>query len=298
MKRIFASFSYAIALLFVLATQWAVAANDRAPFWAFKSDSATVYLLGSIHFADASFYPLRTEIEQAFKDSDYLAVEADILNVDMAAVQQYIQSRGMYAGNESLRDHVSDKTWQALQTYIETSGLPVPVQFFAKQKPALVAMAISSFMLQQHGLSPQLGIDIHFLKQAANTGKPILELEGMEQQLEMLLSLDDPDLFLQKSLEDADKVGEMIEQMVAAWKSGDGEALNQMMIEQPIADEPKMERLMEQLDFERNRQMVKKIEGYLQKGGTYFVVVGAAHLVGDKGIPSLMEQQGTVFEQQ
>jgi len=34
--------------------------------------------MGSIHFADKSFYPLRPVIEKAFQHSDALVVELDI----------------------------------------------------------------------------------------------------------------------------------------------------------------------------------------------------------------------------
>ena len=50
---------------------YAHAENDKAFFWQVTSgqdtsNMTTVYLMGSIHFADKSFYPLRPEIEQAF----------------------------------------------------------------------------------------------------------------------------------------------------------------------------------------------------------------------------------------
>ena len=71
-----------IALSFFVLTL-AQAENDRAFFWKVSTveggqDAATVYLMGSIHFADKSFYPLRKEIEQAFDQSDYLVVELDV----------------------------------------------------------------------------------------------------------------------------------------------------------------------------------------------------------------------------
>ena len=43
---------------------------------------------------------------------------------------------------------------------------------------------------------------------------------------------------------------------------------------------------------ERNVGMADKIAGYLQTKGTYFVLVGAAHYVGDNSIIELLERQG------
>ena len=38
--------------------------------------------------------------------------------------------------------------------------------------------------------------------------------------------------------------------------------------------------------------MASKIEGYLKTKETYFVVVGAGHLVGDKGIIKMLKERG------
>jgi hypothetical protein len=43
--------------------------------------------------------------------------------------------------------------------------------------------------------------------------------------------------------------------------------------------------------------MAQKIDGYLKTSGTYFVVVGAAHLLGDKGIIQLLKDKGYSVEQ-
>ncbi len=42
-------------LTFLWCTTAAQAVNDRALFWQVQSDTANVYLLGSIHYADESF---------------------------------------------------------------------------------------------------------------------------------------------------------------------------------------------------------------------------------------------------
>jgi len=48
----------------------------------------------------------------------------------------------------------------------------------------------------------------------------------------------------------------------------------------------------------RNATMAAKIEGYLKETGEFFVVVGAGHLVGEKGIVELLKRKGFPVEQQ
>jgi uncharacterized protein YbaP (TraB family) len=55
--------------------------------------------------------------------------------------------------------------------------------------------------------------------------------------------------------------------------------------------------IYEKLIYERNRRMVSKIEGYLRGNGSYFVVVGAGHLIGEQGIVKALEKKGFRVEQ-
>jgi uncharacterized protein YbaP (TraB family) len=48
---------------------------------------------------------------------------------------------------------------------------------------------------------------------------------------------------------------------------------------------------------ERNLRMTSKIDGYLNSDGSYFVIVGAGHLVGKRGIIELIKSKGSVVEQ-
>jgi len=64
-----------------------------------------------------------------------------------------------------------------------------------------------------------------------------------------------------------------------------------------LTDEKRFYPIYEKLIIIRNRNMVSKIENYLQSKGTYFVVVGAGHLIGSKGIVQLLKDRGYSVEQ-
>jgi uncharacterized protein YbaP (TraB family) len=56
--------------------------------------------------------------------------------------------------------------------------------------------------------------------------------------------------------------------------------------------------VVEQLLYKRNIEMVQKIEKYFKDGtAPHFVVVGAAHLTGDKGILKQLHDRGYKLEQ-
>ena len=64
-----------------------------------------------------------------------------------------------------------------------------------------------------------------------------------------------------------------------------------------LAEDKRLSPIYEKLIYERNRSMASKIEDYLKTKETYFVVVGAGHLVGSQGIIELLKGKGFVVEQ-
>lgn len=61
--------------------------------------------------------------------------------------------------------------------------------------------------------------------------------------------------------------------------------------EQPHYDEAVFDRYMQQLVYDRNTRMVKKIESIMQQNDA-FIAVGASHLPGNRGILKMLEQRG------
>ena len=47
----------------------------------------------------------------------------------------------------------------------------------------------------------------------------------------------------------------------------------------------------------RNRNMARGIAGLIDQGGEWFVVIGAAHMVGTEGIPALLAKRGYLVRQ-
>jgi uncharacterized protein YbaP (TraB family) len=64
-----------------------------------------------------------------------------------------------------------------------------------------------------------------------------------------------------------------------------------------IKEDKKLIPIYEKLVIERNRKMVSKIEEYLKEKETFFVIVGAGHLVGNQGIIELLKGKGFLLEQ-
>ena len=71
----------------------------------------------------------------------------------------------------------------------------------------------------------------------------------------------------------------------------------QAIIAKSTREDPSLLPIYEKLFNDRNRKMVSKIEDYLKGKGIYFVIVGAGHMIGEKGIVETLRKKGYRVEQ-
>lgn len=84
--------------------------------------------------------------------------------------------------------------------------------------------------------------------------------------------------------------------MLVAWRSGDADKVDELMNRELRDGTPADRRMYQVLLVQRNRSMTDAIDRLLARGGRYFVVLGAAHFVGDDGIVAALRQRGYQVE--
>ncbi|MCK4912388.1 MAG: TraB/GumN family protein [Candidatus Omnitrophica bacterium] len=262
--------------------------------WKAKSEKNIVYILGSIHLARPSLYPLDKRIEDAFSNSNTLVVEVNLEDFDQALLQQMFIERGMYSDGSTIRDHLSEETFKLVVDKMGNLGLG-----FAQMvifKPWFLSITLATTELLRLGFDPEYGIDKHFLKKAKN--KKILELESLEYQLNLFDGFSDEqqDLLLFSTLLDLSVMEKDMDGMVKAWVNGNAAKLEEILM-QGLDEHPEILPIVNKIFYERNENMTVKIENYLDTNDTYFVVVGAGHLVGEKGIIQLLNKKGYSVQQ-
>jgi uncharacterized protein YbaP (TraB family) len=285
-----------LAFLGVAQAQQAAPAQPkprRFLMWKATSPSATVYLVGSIHVGDSSMYPLPKEVESAFAAARVLAVEINIKNADQAKMIGLVQKYGVYADDDVLAKHLSKETQAALDDYCTRHN--VPRMGMEKLKPWLVAISIAQMAWQQAGEDPSLGIDMHFLDESKPPQR-IDELETMESQFSIFAEAteEEQQSMLASILKQGDKMKDLITRMQTAYISGDPGSLEKIMQEQ---NDVGSKSLGKKFVDDRNVAMTGKMEEYLKGKDPVFVVVGAAHIIGDKGIAKQLRDKGYKVEQ-
>ena len=270
--------------------------RGKSFFWKVTADDGSfVYLLGSVHVANKGMYPLPKVIEDAFAACPNLVVEVNEDAVDQVKLMQTVVERGMYKAGDTITKHLSEKGNKALKEFDAKSGLPLGYQMM---KPWLVAVTITLTELQKLGFDPSLGIDKHFMAAAKKADKKVLELESVEFQLGVMSGFSDElqEKFLISTILEISTIKTEFDKMIQAWKDGDVENMEKMLFRQ-LKEEPELKPVYDKLFFERNAGMAGKIEGYLKSRQPHFVVMGAGHLVGDKGIVKLLTDKKYKMEQ-
>ncbi|MDD4910288.1 MAG: TraB/GumN family protein [Candidatus Omnitrophica bacterium] len=263
--------------------------------WKASSGSDTCYILGSVHFAKKEIYPLDREIEGAFDRAGVLAVEVDVLNIDPVEIQRITMESAVYPPGRTLKQEISADVYNATAAKLKEFGLDM--EQFEIFKPWLCALTIIGLEFQKLGFNPEDGVDMHFLNKARGV-KKIVELETFDFQVKLLNSFSDElqELFLSSTILELSTLESEMGRIMDAWLSGDTRSLEEIMFAE-LSGHPEFEPVYEKMFFERNKNMASRIEGFLNSGETHFVIVGAGHLVGERGIVKLLEQKGYGVEQ-
>ena len=287
--------SLLIVFLLNLASVHAVSASEKVFMWKIDSPKATVYILGTVHMMAKEMYPLDSRIESAFKKSDAYALEFNIDDVTKIQMDTMLSDIS-YRGDDTIRDHISTGTYKALQKKFSEYGLPF--ENMLKFRPWFLAITIETIEYQKLGLDPRYGID-KYLLQRAEGNKSIIELESFDSQMDLFRNMQEKDqeLFLMYTLNDIETSAKVMDVLLKAWFEGDANTVEKLMFA-PLRENRQLLRIYEELFYERNLNMTDKIVKMLAQKGTYFVAVGAGHLVGSRGIIELLTHKGYTVTQQ
>ena len=99
---------------------------------------------------------------------------------------------------------------------------------------------------------------------------------------------------LKTTLADLDTQVGNVKDIAKAWATGDAKALEVLLLGAFLESPEIYERLL----VERNRNWIPHVETCLKQNAGCFIVVGAAHLVGPHGIPTLLQKKGYNVTQQ
>ncbi len=276
------------ALAVLLLAAGGSGAAAAAPVWEIEGTTNRIVLLGSIHYLRAADYPLAAAVTRAYAQADVLLMELDLDDLDPAETQGAVAEQAMDPAGRTLRDLLGGEDYRRSRESAALLGIELDdLQQF---EPWYVAVLITQIRLGQLGFDPMMGMESRLLADAQRDAKPIHGLETVTEQLAALDTLP-PEAqrdFLRTTLDEAAAIESEMDGLVAAWKAGDTQRLQTEMLSS-LQGQPA---LYEQLIVARNRRFAARIATLRNDDRDYLVVVGTLHLVGDDGIPALLESEG------
>ena len=290
--------------------------------WEVKGGKAKMYLKGTVHMVPKSFFPLKDEILNSFDECSNLVLEVILNESEFTGIKItndiLFNKEYIYEDGDSLYNHFSKEKVINLKNYLVNNDLcskDIAKKFY-KLKPEIVEALLYNGRFKQAGIDQEyVGIDYYLLKRAREMGKNILELETKEFQEKILAKLykesdqknseeaknNSPD-YTHKKLElgklpilDSGYFSKLMNQKIRprifgikakAYGSiyGNEKIIKRMRKIAFSSDSP--------LLGNRDEEMCKKIEGFLKIKDSYFVAVGAMHLIGEGSIIDRLEKKG------
>jgi uncharacterized protein YbaP (TraB family) len=278
-------------LLLVAALLGLAAPAAAAPgIWEVRDDDSAIWLFGSFHVLPEGT-EWRTELfDNIMVEADKIVFETDVRPEAMSLVGADAYVRGIYTDGTLLTQTLSPELSTQLRETMAEIGMPMGL--LQAMRPWMAANTISVQALAAAGYNEQ-GVEFVLLPELSKDRLQFLE-SGAEQ-IEVLAGApeDEQIALLQSTLDELGKLPKMMDKMMRSWAGGTPERLEHMFLMEMGGFE---EAFLERLLYVRNRNWIAPLEAMLVENQEHLVVVGAAHLIGDKSVLDLLEQAGYEIE--
>jgi uncharacterized protein len=266
-------------------------AGAEPALWRVSGGEGTVWLFGSVHLLPEGGFAVAGDLAKAIDDADRVCMEIDPNADDEAAKTSITLARAVDPKGRGLFELLGPDA-DRVRAKAEDAG--VPLDTLAVFEPWFAGITVSVMALQAHGYDVEHGVEQVIEAAAAKGGKGGCGLETLDGQLGMLdgLPADLQAEILMQAIDEAADVDELIGPMLEAWRAGDQAGLEKSLND----DFEGYPELADALIYRRNARWADQVSGMLRDGEDVLVVVGAMHLVGDRGLPALLEQRGYKVE--
>lgn len=262
------------------------------------------YIVGTYHLAPASFVESIPGANRILVSVDQVCGEVDMNEINTTENMQKMMEAMMLPEGQSLSDILTSEEMDKLNAYLrKILGVDLTNPMIAEQMGKMTPMSLSTTLqLMTHiketpGFNPAALIDDYFQKEAIKKGKPIIGIETVDFQIQILyksstLNRQKEDLFC--SIDKEEEYSKLIKEMKEAYFAQNIEELQALMEQEydiACGDIEETEKEMELVLYGRNEDWIKKMPAIMSEKSTLFVV-GAGHLPGDRGVLKLLKDNG------
>lgn len=257
--------------------------------WRVSDNDSVVWLFGSFHILPPQLSWRTPELAAAFSRSETVYFELPIGPETDAEVGRLSMTLGFAPRDRAAGVVLNGRDWARL---VEAAArYNIPESAVQPMRPWFVSVLLSLQAIVAEGFDPESGVEKVIAAEAVAADKTLAAFETPAQQLGFFDQLDpqtERNLLI-STLDDLEEGPAAFAALFNAWADGDAAAIDREINGRLRGDIP---RLYEVLITERNTAWAEELEEVLAGAGETLVVVGAGHLVGADGVPTMLESRG------
>ena len=254
------------------------------------------YILGTFHLADKTMLDNIPGSNAALVDCEQ--VVGEIVMGDMVSQAQTMQLAGMMTADTTYQMLYSEEEYKKVDEGVK-AYFGAGLDQIGMLKPSLVSTTITMFIYQK--FFPEINLneimDNYVQQYAISEGKPVIGLETIEEQVNILFnssSLKRQADQLLCLLENTEHVQNSAVELIEAYNNKDLAAIQTLIDSESDPCRFSIEET-DALIKDRNDNWARKLPSIMQEKSS-FIAVGAAHLIGDEGILSQLRTLGYTVE--
>jgi hypothetical protein len=262
-------------------------ANENALLWKIsgKGLKAPAYLYGTIHIIPKNDFFITDSTLSALNQAENVAFEFNLKKEMRLIPQLILMFKTRMRGDTTLSMLLSEEDYAFVKS--KFTNKMIPMRFIERMKP----MFISDLANQDFSKSNKAAMtsyEMEFLSRAKTQNKKISGLETAKYQVGVFdkIPYQIQAEMLVAELKNGNKSDKEYKRLVRLYKRQDLEMLGKMVL-----GEEGVNGFNDILLDQRNRNWIPVMEKLMHKNRMFFAV-GAAHLVGEQGVVSLLRKKG------
>ncbi len=262
-----------------------VPATENALFWEIRAEGIEKpsYIFGSHHLLNSHTVDTLFNVLDKFQQSNAMLCE---LIFDNTQSMKMVQAAIMR--DSTLDQLLSPHSYAATEQWLTELSQYESLAPLNSLNPAAIQLLLTNLLFARHYGESSFPMDIYMQQKASEDGKPLTELETFDEQIHVLFRSS-------TYRKQAEKLSEMVAGRDSAltelkkhtdlYLAQDLKALLEMT--RAVYDQNEMDKLL----FDRNTRWIKTIVQAV-RDRSMFIMVGALHLPGDRGLIQQLRNLG------
>lgn len=262
--------------------------------WVARDADSEIYLFGTMHvLAPDAAWRTRT-YDEAYRRAEAVWFEADLTDVWRPQIDDLLARYGVDR-QRPLSAKLAPRQLAELKPLLARGR--TPLDRIDHMRPWAAALMLSVQPMLERGANTDAGVDAEVTRQARAAAKPVRAFETLEDQVRMFAGLSEPvelkylaDVIHERRGGFRLRVPRPGGSIAEAWMAGDLARLGSRIVGGMRRESPEF---YEAFLLRRTLTLADALDREISSGaGVQLVNVGALHMVGADGLPSLLAAKG------